>query len=266
MFCPQCGTQIPDGSTFCPNCGTRLSAPAPEPVQPEIPQPATYEQVPAQPDYQQQAFQPQAYEPSAYQQAYQQQASAYQQQPAAQQPPFQAAPAAMKGLTFTMPASIGELFCSYNKAGAQYAESTGLKMKWYKALTVALLYLVAAGNLFAGLQNIIGISYGESSSYLYSMYPGMRVLDIVYGIILIGMAFVALYVRMHLAQFKEDGPRLYLLMLLVNVCITAAFSLLTMVITGYYELSTVSGALLGGVIVYVLNRTYFGKRQHLFTM
>ena len=260
MFCPQCGTQVSDDSAFCPNCGARLAAPAPEPIQPEIPQPATYEQVPAQPDYQQQAFQPQAYEPSAYQQ------QTYQQQPAPQQPPFQTAPATVKGLSFTMPSSIGELFCSYNKAGAQYAESTGLQMKWYKALTVALLYLGAAGNLFAGLQSIFGISNGESSSYLYSMYPGMRVLDIVYGIILVGMAFVALYGRMHLAQFKEDGPRLSLLMLLVNVCITAAFSLLTMVITGYYELSTVSGALLGGVIMYVLNRTYFGKRQHLFTM
>jgi len=24
MFCPNCGSQIPDGSAFCPNCGTRL--------------------------------------------------------------------------------------------------------------------------------------------------------------------------------------------------------------------------------------------------
>ena len=260
MFCPQCGTQIPDGSTFCPNCGTRLSAPAPEPVQPEIPQPATYEQVPAQPDYQQQAFQPQAYEPSAYQQ------QTYQQQPAAQQPPFQAAPAAMKGLTFTMPASIGELFCSYNKAGAQYAESTGLKMKWYKALTVALLYLGAAGNLFAAIQNIFGMSYGDSSSYIYSVYPGMRVLDIVYGIVLLGIAFVALYVRMHLAQFKSDGPQLYLMMILLNVCVSAVYSLLTMVITRGYDYGTIGGMLIGGVVMYVLNRTYFGKRQHLFTM
>ena len=274
MFCSQCGTQIPDGSAFCPACGARLATQAPEPIQvpqeapaqPEIPQPATYQQVPAQPDYQPQAFQPQTYDPSAYQQAYQQQASAYQQQPAAQQPPFQAAPAAMKGLTFTMPASIGELFCSYNKAGAQYAESTGLKMKWYKALTVALLYLGAVGNLFVAFQNIFGMSYGDSSSYIYSVYPGMRVLDIVYGIVLLGIACVALYVRMHLAQFKNDGPQLYLMMILLNVCASAVYSLLTMVITRGYDLGTVGGMLVGGVVMYVLNRTYFGKRQHLFTM
>ncbi|MBO6054988.1 MAG: zinc-ribbon domain-containing protein, partial [Oscillospiraceae bacterium] len=27
MFCPNCGTQVPDGSAFCSNCGTRLNAP-----------------------------------------------------------------------------------------------------------------------------------------------------------------------------------------------------------------------------------------------
>jgi hypothetical protein len=27
MYCPSCGKQIPDGSTFCSNCGARTSAP-----------------------------------------------------------------------------------------------------------------------------------------------------------------------------------------------------------------------------------------------
>ena len=33
MFCPQCGTKLPDDSVFCPNCGTRLAGEAPEQVQ-----------------------------------------------------------------------------------------------------------------------------------------------------------------------------------------------------------------------------------------
>ena len=71
---------------------------------------------------------------------------------------------------------------------------------------------------------------------------------------------------MHLAQFKNDGPQLYLMMILLNVCASAVYSLLTMVITRGYDLGTVGGMLVGGVVMYVLNRTYFGKRQHLFTM
>ncbi|HEX13477.1 MAG: hypothetical protein C0173_05295 [Desulfurella sp.] len=27
MFCPNCGTQIPDDSKFCPSCGTRFDKP-----------------------------------------------------------------------------------------------------------------------------------------------------------------------------------------------------------------------------------------------
>lgn len=80
MFCPKCGTQIPDGSKFCPGCGSPVAgqtAPAasPQPASAAAPQQA--------PDASQQSA-------SAYQQvptAVPQQAPAYQQAPAAPQPP-----------------------------------------------------------------------------------------------------------------------------------------------------------------------------------
>lgn len=41
-FCPNCGAQLPEGSTFCPNCGQKMTAqsanPVPAPV--ENPTPA----------------------------------------------------------------------------------------------------------------------------------------------------------------------------------------------------------------------------------
>ena len=41
MFCPNCGTQLPDGSTNCPSCGATIGVPAQEaPVTPE-PEPTT---------------------------------------------------------------------------------------------------------------------------------------------------------------------------------------------------------------------------------
>ena len=30
MFCPKCGTNVPDGTGFCPSCGTKLGAAAPQ--------------------------------------------------------------------------------------------------------------------------------------------------------------------------------------------------------------------------------------------
>ncbi len=53
MFCPNCGTQIPDNSVFCKNCGTRVGAvqSVTPPVQPVVPQPASPQPVtpPVQP-------------------------------------------------------------------------------------------------------------------------------------------------------------------------------------------------------------------------
>lgn len=34
MFCPKCGSQVPDGTRFCPSCGAKLSAAAPTPGAP----------------------------------------------------------------------------------------------------------------------------------------------------------------------------------------------------------------------------------------
>ena len=70
MFCPNCGTNLPDGTKFCSNCGSTLSQPAPA----QNPQPAQNQQPaasPYAPNYQQ----PQ--QPA--QQAYQQPQQAYQQ-------------------------------------------------------------------------------------------------------------------------------------------------------------------------------------------
>lgn len=55
MFCPNCGTQIPDGSAFCQNCGARLTAAQPV-QQPQYQQP---QQAPYQPQPQVQPPQPQ---------------------------------------------------------------------------------------------------------------------------------------------------------------------------------------------------------------
>lgn len=59
MFCPNCGTNVPEGANACPNCGTFLAAqPAPEaPVYQAPPVQEPVYQAPAQPAYQQPVYQ-----------------------------------------------------------------------------------------------------------------------------------------------------------------------------------------------------------------
>lgn len=68
MFCPNCGTESPDGSAFCQECGAKLDAPMPEkttsePENIEAPAPVQPEyQTPVQPQHQE-TYQPQ-YQPA----------------------------------------------------------------------------------------------------------------------------------------------------------------------------------------------------------
>ena len=76
MYCQQCGTQCPEGSSVCPQCGAVLPVKEAaqqetqvnqQPVQPE--QPPVYEQpVYQQPIYQQQNYQQQNYQQPVYSQ------------------------------------------------------------------------------------------------------------------------------------------------------------------------------------------------------
>ena len=68
MFCPNCGSNVPDGTAFCPNCGANIAqsggTPAPE-------QTPAYQQT----DYGQQTYDQQSYGQQTYgQQTYDQQA------------------------------------------------------------------------------------------------------------------------------------------------------------------------------------------------
>ncbi len=61
MFCPNCGTQLPDGSRFCPSCGFSLTGDAPaDPSHPkppvQAPQQPSYQKVPPEPKQQRQSL------------------------------------------------------------------------------------------------------------------------------------------------------------------------------------------------------------------
>lgn len=60
MFCPNCGSNVPDGTAYCPNCGAALTSGESTPVaeqQPENQQPETQQPDTQQPVYQQPVYQ-----------------------------------------------------------------------------------------------------------------------------------------------------------------------------------------------------------------
>ena len=271
MFCPNCGSQIPDTATFCPNCGAQIPNAAAQPAAPVLPveptQPAEpTNQAPAAeqvPTYQQQAYQAPAAE----------QVPTYQQQPhqqqAYQQPTYQQAPTQVTPITPSIPKnismpSVGDLFCGINTQITAYAESLGIQMKWQKAIVV-LIYLGVISSLLTAVQYFTGSIYGDSVGSVYRSFPALRFVGILYGLFCLAYAAAMLYARMLLAKYNADGPRFFLLLLLVNGVAAVVLNLLIYVITGVSDFPSLIGQVVGIGVAFYLNKTYYEKRMHLFS-
>ena len=151
MICPNCGSEIPNGSVFCTNCGTRIDAAAQQqPYQQQAPQdayqlphsqqsqqwyqPPQPPQYPGQQAYQQQPQYQQQYQQPQYQQQYQQQ---QYQQPYAQQPVYNA-----YGAPQPRSVGFGEAIKLYF---TNYVNFTGRSTRgefWWAALFTFLLSIV----------------------------------------------------------------------------------------------------------------------------
>ena len=66
MFCPNCGSQNPEGTVFCASCGTKMTAE--QTAQPVFQQPVFQQPAPQQPVYQQPVYQQPTYQQPVYQQ------------------------------------------------------------------------------------------------------------------------------------------------------------------------------------------------------
>ncbi len=197
MFCPRCGSQIPDNSNFCPRCAASLTgqSPAQAPVQP--------------------------------------------------------------------PVNFGQPVWNAPVAPAPQA----LPLKWFKFLIYFALWAGAVGNLITAITFLTGVPYtmyGSSAEEIYSALPALRVIDILYAIVLIGLSVYAFYVRSRLAHFKANGPTtLYWLCGLLGGA-SAGYSLLVMIAAETVNFSGVISSVASTVIILLLERTYFQKRANMF--
>ena len=141
-------------------------------------------------------------------------------------------------------------------------------MKWFKFIIYFQLILASFSQISSGLLALTGLSYdmaGGNSATVYSMYPVLRGVDMWYGVVCIGMAFAAVYVRQSLAKFKVGAPNKYLMFLALNFAFSVAYILAANVVTGQFSLDfNAMFSSLSSVVMLVLNGIYFRKREYMF--
>lgn len=244
-ICPRCGTSCGDGQAFCPRCGSKLPEAQQQP----------YGQRPPQ------GRQPYGVQRPPHSQGYQpQQPPPYGQRP--QQPPP---------------------YGGQQPPYGQQPYGPGLGMKWFKFNIFFYLFVAAIGYLGRGISAMAGklmyyvfddyFGFFDLTEAFHEYYSSLKVLDILFGLCLIALAAGAIYVRMQLAGFRANGPKLYLGLWIAATAVQALHDIAVLAIVTKYDaqylvspsIATIIGQLIGMGVFIALNNIYFNKRAHMFT-
>ena len=287
MQCTSCGKQCDETKAFCPHCGAAVqSGYSQQPTQEQ----SMYSQQSAQEQAgnSQQAAQEQQsnsqYSQSQYGQSqygqstssygqsqYGQNTSSYGQSqygqntsPYGHSPYQQGRPAYMNN----NPTVTSQR--SHSKPCPGYAGD--YPMAWFKFLIYFMLFANAAINIFTAVTYLTGSIYLDGDmtmsdvEVLYMFYPTAKMIDVIYGVLLIALAAYAIFTRFQLSGFKRRGPFLFILMYVLNLVIGLLYSISIMFTfeTGLLGFISFVPSIITSVVMIFVNVVYFRKREELF--
>ena len=168
--------------------------------------------------------------------------------------------------------NLNEQSPSFNTSSNTFDVSvvqTELPMKWYKFLIYFALIAGAIVNFATGITMVTGSVYevqsGVSADTVYSMYDGLKTIDVIYGLLLFGVAVLGFMTRSKLAKYKADGPKFVYMVYGISAVVVLLYNILVSAVTG---LSVMNVSVITSFIVQLVmlwaNMKYFGKRSHLF--
>ncbi len=237
MFCPFCGSSVPDNVKFCPSCGGDVAAEMEADVtsKPSEPTPVTTPPAAA---------------------------------PPAAAPPVTAPPAAAPPVT-TPPAASAAPPAAGQNAGLSSAQKRelalaqaaqeGLGMGWYKFMIYFQLFAGAVLDFFLAFRYFGAAqylnqyaAYGDPSP-LYPMFIILGIASAVFGIL-------SIYCRMLLARFSKKALTALYVMYGINI----AIGLIAFIGANTSGATETSSSTAGSIAVLVVNVMYYKKRAHLF--
>lgn len=153
-----------------------------------------------------------------------------------------------------------------NVSGGSGNEFVVNNMKWYQFIIYVQLFLAAIFKGIEGIRTMTGKQYGDDKNLYYLFYgSGLKMTDILYGILCIGFAVVAILVRQLLAKKKVNASNYYLLYSGMTAVAALGYAILSFIFTreSAQIVSAVISLIVSGIYI-ALNYVYFQKRRHLF--
>ena len=145
-------------------------------------------------------------------------------------------------------------------------------MAWFKFLIYFMLFANAAINIFTAVTYLTGSIYLDEDmtmsdvEVLYMFYPTAKMIDVIYGVLLIALAAYAIFTRFQLSGFKRRGPFLFILMYVLNLVIGLLYGISIMFTfeTGLLGFISFVPSIITSVVMIFVNVVYFRKREELF--
>ncbi len=141
------------------------------------------------------------------------------------------------------------------------------QLKWHKFLIYFALWAGAVLNLSNAVACLNGTQYGNQAAQVYTVYSGMKTVDVIYGIALLALTAYMIYVRFELARFKIGAPSKLYVLYIINVVLGVLYTIVVSSVTRLPFSSLLSdsvGPIIGAVIMLFINQNYYNKRLELF--
>lgn len=147
--------------------------------------------------------------------------------------------------------------------GQIYAKANDLPMNWYNFLIYVGLFFAVIIHAYQGFAYLFVL---DGSYFSIAGYSEITALNVIMGIAQLILAVFSFSVRQKLAHFKADGPRMLLILYIMNCAVTVVYVGLLLILLnqdGLFLVSAIPGCGVSAIMVYV-NKVYFEKRLHLF--
>lgn len=148
-------------------------------------------------------------------------------------------------------------------------------MAWFKFIIYFQLFANMVIMVYNALHGFLGIAYGDDAALIYAFYPGLKAVDVIYGLICIALIVGAFIVRQRLAHYKKNAPMQYILFVAAVLVMGLLHTIAGVAVIGAtvpYAVEAgvvdvagnILGTVVGAAIFIPVNYIYFNKRKELF--
>ena len=162
------------------------------------------------------------------------------------------------------------VFCpNCGKLTSNEKDDKPLGMKWIKFIVYVQMIFAFFLNLFSAYRLYSGLIYFDGTRNLsfqvYSLFPSLRYVNLVFAAFSVGIAVFSIFVRQRLVKYRTKAVDLYLIFLGLNLFISLLYYGVTYIASGINTFdTTLLYNITQSLALIFININYFRKRKHLF--